>query len=70
MGILDNIIKAVKPIDKKKFSKHANHKTVKTRTPHLAVEQYEKKFKKKYGDMIGKMSNDVMEKMTKQMFEK
>ena len=55
----DHIQKA-EVISQKKFNKHANKKSVKTRTPYKFVDDYEKKFKKDFGKMIGEMSKDFI----------
>ena len=51
-------------ISQKKFNKHANKKSVKTRTPYKFVDEYEKQFKQDFGKMLGAMSSKFIKDMS------
>ena len=51
----------------KKFNKEANVKHVKTRTVYKPVEQYERKFKRRYGAELGSAVNQYLKTARNQL---
>ena len=49
-----------KTIKEKQFTKKANVKHVKTRTPYKFVNQYEKGFKRAFAGMVGEMADEYV----------
>lgn len=56
-----------KVIKEKGFKQKANVKHVKSRTQHKAIDGYEKEFKGKFAEMIGRTADNLILTMAKQL---